>query len=288
MFVVLGVSGNTGKVVADRLLDAGAQVRVVVRDAAKGAAWAAKGAQVAVADLLDAEALTAAFQGAKGAYVLLPPNPVSTDFLAEQGQKTEAIATAVARAGVQHVVLLSSVAAQFPAGTGPIVTVGRAEKRLAEVAPRLTAVRAAYFLENWGGSLGALADGIFPTFLNPDVAIDMVATADIGRVAADALLTGGVAGKQIIELSSGSRGYTPREIGETVAAIVGRQLQVVNPPLAAVVPTFTSFGMSEHMAGLYHEMLSGFTAGGDPWERTGWTVRGPTTAETVLRGLLGK
>ncbi len=74
MFVVAGVSGNTGSVVANTLLSQGHAVRVLVRDAAKGAAWKAKGAEVAVADLQGSEeGLASAFAGAEGAYVLLPP-----------------------------------------------------------------------------------------------------------------------------------------------------------------------------------------------------------------------
>ena len=62
MFVVAGVTGNTGKVVAETLLVQGLPVRVIVRDAAKGEAWKKKGAEVAVADLHDAKALTAALR----------------------------------------------------------------------------------------------------------------------------------------------------------------------------------------------------------------------------------
>ncbi len=53
MYVIAGVSGNTGKVVADTLLAQGKKVRVVVRDAQKGEAWKKRGAEVAVAELDD-------------------------------------------------------------------------------------------------------------------------------------------------------------------------------------------------------------------------------------------
>jgi uncharacterized protein YbjT (DUF2867 family) len=289
MNVVLGVSGNTGKIVADRLLAAGAPTRVVVRDAAKGAAFAAKGAQVAVADLLDRESLGVAFRGATSAYVLLPPNPGSTDFVDEQRRKADAIAESARAHGLRHLVLLSSVAAQYPAGTGPIVTLHHAEALFATMVPRRTYVRAAYFLENWGGSLGGLADGVFPSFLNLDTPIDMVATADIGRVGADAMLAGGSDGTEIVNLASGAGPITPRAIGGIVSKLVGRDLNVVQGPLAAVVPTFTSYGMSPSVAGAYLEMLTTFNAStSDPWERQHWFVRGPTTAESVLRKLLGK
>ena len=60
MYVIAGVSGRTGAVVADTLLSQGKQVRVIVRNAEKGAAWQKKGAEVAVAELGDVAAMTKA------------------------------------------------------------------------------------------------------------------------------------------------------------------------------------------------------------------------------------
>lgn len=60
MYVIAGVSGNTGSVVAPTLLAAKQPVRVLVRDAAKGEPWRAQGAEVVVADIADQAALTRA------------------------------------------------------------------------------------------------------------------------------------------------------------------------------------------------------------------------------------
>ena len=61
-------------IVTDRnLLAAGQPVRAVVRDFAKGEAWAKRGCDLAGADIHDAAALTAAFQGSEGVFVLVPP-----------------------------------------------------------------------------------------------------------------------------------------------------------------------------------------------------------------------
>ena len=66
MFVVLGVTGHTGKVVAETLLAQNRPVRVVVRSADQGEQWRTKGADVAVASLDDGPSLTRAVQGASG------------------------------------------------------------------------------------------------------------------------------------------------------------------------------------------------------------------------------
>lgn len=288
MFLVAGVTGNTGRVVAARLLAAGAAVRVLVRSAEKGAAWAEAGAEVAVGDLDSPADLGAALAGVQGAYLLLPPIATSPQVLADQRVRVRALAAALREAGVAHGVFLSSVGAHLPTGTGPIRSLYDAEAVLAEAVPRMTFVRAAYFMENWGSALGTLADGIFPTFIDPDLAFDMVATADIGRVSADALLHGGRPGAERIELSSGPA-ISPRQVAAALSALAGRDLQVVHPPLSAVVPTFTGFGMSADMAGLYEEMIGTLnTRAGDLWEGGAgvWTVRGPTRIEDVLRGML--
>src|SRR5438309_1258204 len=62
MFVVAGVSGHVGSVVAKELLAAGEKVKVLVRDAGKGASWSKAGAEVAVASLEDPGALTTALK----------------------------------------------------------------------------------------------------------------------------------------------------------------------------------------------------------------------------------
>jgi uncharacterized protein YbjT (DUF2867 family) len=284
MFVVTGVSGNTGSVVADRLLAAGRKVRVVVRDAAKGEPWAARGAEVAVADLADADALAAALTGAEGAWLLLPPNVGAADVPAFQKGLTAAIVTALGRSKPGHVVFLSSVGAHLPAGTGPILGLHHAEPRIAAVAPNVTFVRAGFFMENWGGSLGALAQGIFPSFYALDRPIDHVATADIGRVAAEALLAG-PKGHQVIELA-GPVAQTPVQVGAVVSALLGKDIPVVPAPIEALVPTFTSFGMSASMAGLYDEMTRAMNAGALVFEGT--PVRGTVPVDAVLGRLLGR
>src|SRR5690349_23507736 len=75
MFVVAGVTGKTGAVVARALLAAKKPVRVLVRDERKGAAWRDEGAEVRVVTTLDDEAaLTSALERAEGAYLLSPPD----------------------------------------------------------------------------------------------------------------------------------------------------------------------------------------------------------------------
>lgn len=288
MYAIAGVSGHTGSVAADALLAQGKQVRVIVRDAAKGAAWATRGAQVAVASLDDVPALTAALTGVAGAFVLLPPQAsiASATPLDANRKLATAIAAAVRAAGLPHAVLLSSVGAQHEAGTGPIRALHHAERELTTTGAAVTAVRAAYFQENWGAALGGLAQGALPTFVPAGIRYPQVATRDIGRTAAAALIEGGKPGLQVIELA-GPRDYTGHDVAAALAAVAGKPVVAQDAPLDAVVPAFTGLGISRAVAELYREMYAGIASGHVAWQGgAARSVRGSVDIADTLRALL--
>lgn len=287
MYAIAGAAGNTGAVVADTLLDQGRPVRVIVRTAAAGEPWRARGAEVAVADLGDDQALTGALAGVAGAYLLVPPRMAATDPVAENTAIVAALRRAVTAAKVPHVVLLSAIGAQHGAGNGPFRWLHLAERELAATGAALTSIRAAYFQENWGASLGMLRDGVLLTFLPPASALPMVATPDIGRAAAAALIEGGRS-RQVIELA-GPREIGPAEVAAAYERITGRSVRTIAAPLHAVVPTFARFGASPQLAALFREFYEGLASGVVAWEGTGArAVRGSVTIDDTLRRLLAK
>jgi uncharacterized protein YbjT (DUF2867 family) len=288
MYVITGATGNTGSVVARALLEAGREVRVLVRDPAKAEPLARLGAQVVQGELGDGAAVARAFAGAKGIYLMSPPDLTSNAFLAERKQLMTRLVNAAREARAGHVVLLSSVGAQHAGGTGPIETVAQAERALEASGLPATFVRAAYFMENWGSVLPvARKDGVLPSFLPASLTVPMVATRDIGQVAARALLEG-PRGRRVIELA-GPRELTPAEVATAAGRVLGKPVTLVEAPLTAVVPTFTSFGLSADIAGLFREMYQGLISGKVAFEGgAAEAVRGPTEIDTVLAGLLGK
>lgn len=286
MYAIAGVTGHVGSVAADTLLAQGKQVRVIVRDAAKGAAWRDKGAEVAVASLGDVAALAKAFAGVEGAFVLLPPVEKGTAKapLDHNAEISTAIAAAVRSAKLPHVVFLSSVGAQHASGTGPIVGPHRTERDLAATGASITAIRAAYFQENWAAALGAVAEGVLPTFVPAGLRYAQVATADIGRTVAAALVEGGKPGIEIIELA-GPRDYTAEDIAGALSRLIGKTITVQEAPLDAVVPAFASFGFSPAAAELYRGLYEGLIAGRVAFEGRR-LVRGKVEVEQTLAQLL--
>ncbi len=285
MQVVLGVTGHTGAVVAQMLLEKKQPVRVVVRSAEKGATWKAKGADVAVADLEDVPALTRAFQGATGAYLLVPPNYGAQAWLESQRRRMDRAAEAVAASRLPHVVFLSSIGGHLAEGTGPIRAVHYGERALVTATPNLTILRPPYFIDNWGPGLGAAkAQGVLPTFIAPQAKVPMISTRDIGRIGAEQLLVGGQ-GRRVLELM-GPEFYSPDDVAAALGRLLGRAVTSQLAPLSAVVPTFKSFGFSEEAARLFEEMYAGFGAGSISYEAPDQVIRGTVPLEDALATLL--
>lgn len=283
MYAVAGVSGNTGRWVAETLLERGAPVRVIVRDAEKGAAWAARGAEVAVADLSDTAALAAALRGVEGLYTLVPPQLGAADPLAAGIEVGRRITAAAKEAGV-HVVLLSSVGAQRETGTGPIEILHHTEAALREAGVPATFLRAGYFFENYGMVMQPItSDGVLPSFVAADVPTPTVTVRDIGRKGAELLLEGGQ-GVRVVELA-GPRDITVNEIAAGFSRALGRPIQVVVQPLDAVIPTLAAMGVPTPWTKLYDGLYRGLAAGRVAWE--GQPVRGTDDIDAGVRALLG-
>lgn len=286
-FVIMGTSGHTGSVVADTLLAQGHAVRVVARDASKAQRFVDRGADVTIADVEDADALARAFDGARGAYVLVPPNMAAPSFRSYQRAASEAIASAAKQSGIPHLVLLSSVGAQHPAGTGPIAALHYAESLLRALpSTRSSFLRAAYFMENLGGSLGLLDQGLVPSFTPATLAFHMVATKDIGKLAAQ-LLVEDTGATQVIELSGPTK-VSSTDVAAALTKLTGKPIAVAEAPLDAMVPTLTGFGMPAEVAELYREMTHGVITGLVDFEGGHRRIRGTTTIDEVLATMLGK
>lgn len=245
MYAITAVSGHVGGATARALLDAGAPVRAVVRDPAKGRPWSDLRAEVAVADFADRDALAAAFAGCHGAFVMLPTIPTATD--ADHRGLADSIAAAVDASGVGHVVALSSVGADLPDGTGPVRWLHHLERRLHDTGAVVTALRSPHFQEKFEEVLDAATGaGIYPVFGDTaDTPIPMIATRDVGAVAARLLLSPPSA-SAAIDLEAPS--YTEQQVAEQLGAALGRPLEVVTIPRAGWAAVLADAGVPPLLA----------------------------------------
>jgi uncharacterized protein YbjT (DUF2867 family) len=267
MYVVTGATGNTGRIVAKkllaRLLANGQKVRAIGRTADRLQSLVAQGAEPFVADLSDKQALTKAFTGARAVYAMIPPNLITQDYRAYQERITDAIAAALAAAKVQYAVTLSSFGADKPDKTGPVVGLHNLEQQLNQIAGlNVLHLRAGYFMENTLAQVGIVKSmGITAGPLRPDLKLPMIATRDIGAAAAEELLNLGFQQKQTRELQ-GERDLSMTEAAAIIGKAIGKpDLVYKQLPDEQVRGALTQLGISLNVANLILEMAAALNSG---------------------------
>jgi uncharacterized protein YbjT (DUF2867 family) len=284
VFAIMGITGTVGGEVARRLLNANKPVRAVLRDAGKGGAWAGCGCEVAMADINDSAALATAFQGAEGVFVLVPPSFDPLPGFPEAQAIAASLRSAIEKARPGRVVYLSTIGAQATQ-SNLLSQHTMIEAVLRECSVPITFLRPGWFMENSAWDVVPARDtGVVPSFLQPlDKPAPMVATADIGRVAAAALQEEWK-GCRIVELEGPHR-VTPNEIAATFSELLGRSVRMEIVPRETWESLFRSQGMKNPMPRI--RMLDGFNEGWIEFERgEAGALRGSVALRTVLAGLI--
>ncbi|GIE95396.1 NmrA family NAD(P)-binding protein [Paractinoplanes rishiriensis] len=248
MYAITGVTGHVGSAAARTLRAANQPIRTVARDPSKGDV---------VADFADTSALTKAFDGCDGAFVLLPTVPPFTE--AAHHELSASIADAVRASSLRHVVLLSSWGADLPAGTGPVRWLYHLENLLRDTGATVTAIRAPHFQEKVETVLeAATGAGVYPVFGDSaDVPVPMVATRDIGEAVANALVSPPAA-SEIVVLEAPS--YTERQVADALGEQLGRPLSVVTIPRPGWLGALTAAAVPEQLA---EELVALYAADAD-------------------------
>jgi NAD(P)H dehydrogenase (quinone) len=283
MYVVTGITGQVGGIVADSLLAAGLAVRAVVRSHDKGKPWAAKGCEIAIADIMDADAQAKAFSGAKGVFLMTPPNYDPEPGFPETVKSIAAVTAAINVARPEKVVFLSTVGAHV-AEPMLLNNSKMTEEGLRSAPVSIGFLRAGWFMENAKWDVEAARTGTIPNFLQPvEHPIPMVATVDIGRTAA-AMLGESWTGVRIVELE-GPRRYSADDIGKEFSAALGTPVRMHPVPRDEWESLFRSQGMKNPMPRI--RMIDGFNEGWVDFEGgTAEHKKGSTDLKTVIAELL--
>jgi len=284
IYAITGITGQVGGAVARNLLAARRGVRAVLRDPGKAGAWAERGCEVALAEIDDVPALTAAFEGVEGVFVLMPPLFDPKPGFPEARAIIAALRSALEATPPAKIVCLSTIGAQAPQ-PNLLNQLGMMEQVLGALPIPVAFLRAAWFMENSAWDVAPARDtGVIPSFLQPlDRPVPMVATADIGRVAAE-LLQASWSGRRIAELE-GPRRVSPNEIAAAFAKIFGRPVRMEAVPRETWAALFTSQGMTNPTPRI--QMLDGFNQGWIEFEGgEAGSTKGQVVLETVLKELV--
>jgi uncharacterized protein YbjT (DUF2867 family) len=136
----------------------------------------------------DPDALQRAFSRAEAVFVLLPPNFDPSPGFIETRQIVTALHSSLEKARPGRIVCISTIGAQATE-ENLLSQLGILEQGLSDLALPITFLRPGWYMENAVWDLKPARDtGVIQSFLQPqDKAIPMVATADVGRVAAELL-----------------------------------------------------------------------------------------------------
>jgi len=220
--LVTGATGGQGGAVARALLADGWVVRALVRDRGKPAAVAleALGAELVTGDFDDPDSLRVASRNVYGVFSVQACDMTAPDPETEVRQGSN-VAVAAAAAGVAHLVYSSVGAAPRRSGVAHFETKARIEAHIQAIGLPATVLRPVYFMENWRYILPAAVNGtrVGAIALDADTPLQMIALADIGRIAAAAF--GGPAEFVGRSIEIAGDELTVRQIAETFTRIDG-------------------------------------------------------------------
>jgi uncharacterized protein YbjT (DUF2867 family) len=264
MYVLVGATGNVGRVTAEKLLGRGQKVRVIGREAKKLERFVQNGAEAFAADVLDTDALARAFTGARAVFTMNPPAYQLDKYREYMERVSDSLAAAIRQAGVTHVVNLSSIGAHLAEPPGPIAGLRSQEQKLNAIAGlNVLHLRPGFFMENNLSQLQIIKMfGMTAGGFRGDVALQQIATRDIGAAAAEELEKQAFTGQQTRELL-GQRDISMNETARVIGQAIGKPgLTYMQAPDSQLVFGMTQMGFSESTARLVLEMSKAANEGG--------------------------
>ncbi|MER5680019.1 NmrA/HSCARG family protein [[Kitasatospora] papulosa] len=229
--LVLAATGGQGRAVTDALLGRGARIRVMVRDPERGAAreLAGRGVEVVAGSLSDEDSLVAAMRGVASVFAFTTPFEAGLEAEVGQGR---AILSSATRARIGHLVFSSVAGADQDSGVPHFESKARIEADLASGDVPYTVLGPTYFFDNALGGQERILHGSLDLPLPPDRPLQQLARTDLGAFAAEVMLNPAPYVGQRIELASDAP--TPEHMAASLSKALGREVQHVRTPLAAV------------------------------------------------------
>jgi uncharacterized protein YbjT (DUF2867 family) len=270
MFLVVGITGNVGGAAARKLLKMGKQVRSVVRDESKAAAWAAMGVELVKGDWQDSAVMTRALDGVEGAYLMMPPLQTPSPDFREAKSIAASYKEALTKSAPPKLVVLSSMGSEKSSGLGLITATHLLEEALDNQPFPVAFVRAGSFYENYLFGLQAAQGGPLPVFYTPTARkLPMIATQDIGAEVAK-LLTSEWTKKRVIELGSM---VSCDDLATAIGEVLGLDVKARAIPREAWAETLQQLGLPKGGTWAYEEMIDSVNSG--------WITFGVANAERV-------
>jgi uncharacterized protein YbjT (DUF2867 family) len=257
-YVLTGGAGNISRPLAEQLLKAGHQVKIIGRSAENLRPLTDLGAVAAIGSVEDPAFLKEAFSGADAVYTMVPPIHEVSNWKGHIATIGRYYADAIRSSQVKFVVNLSSVGAHLHEGAGPVSGLYGVEKALNELENvAVLHLRPGYFFNNLLANVEMVRhmDIIGSNFDDSNGKIVFSDPQDIADAAADALLQLNFKGHSVLYLVSDQR--TTSDIASQIGQAVGKpQLPWVRFTDEQALDGMLKAGLHEEIARNYAEMGS--------------------------------
>ena len=272
--VITAPTGNIGKVLVTKLLDAGADLTLVARYPEKVDAAVRDRVKIAQGDLSDAAFMQTATVGADALFLLAPPNFTAPNARDYYQTLVQSAANAIRANEIAHVVVISSGGhSKEGDDLGLIGLIFELENTLSETGANVLYLRCGNFMENFLFQVDAIkSTGAFYDLYRPETLAPFVATRDIAAVAAEKLLNRDWTGINSLAVQ-GAADVSFAEAAQILTEATGKEIRHVQVPAEQVTQTYLSMGASPDMTEKFVKMFQAFDDGAYKVE--------PRTAETT-------
>jgi len=261
-YVITGSLGNISKPLAERLVAAGHNVKVISSKADKVSQIEAIGAKAAIGSVEDIFFLTNTFTGADAVYTMVPPNFGSDNWKKYIAGIGENYAAAIKASGVKNVVNLSSIGAHMADGCGPVSGLFFVEKALNALPDvNVKHLRPGFFYPNFLANMGMIKHmGIMGGNYGEGTKLVLVHPDDIAEAAAEELLGLSFSGKSVRYITSDEK--TTGEVAAILGKAIGKpELPWINFKDEDTVAGMIRGGLSQEIAENYAEMGAAMRSG---------------------------
>ncbi len=253
MNIILGATGQIGSAIVNNLIDKRLPVKAVVRNNEKTDDLKKQGAEVAIADYFDLEALKNAVKDGVLIFLLTPESGTSDDVLGETKKLLDNYYKAIEKSNIKSLIGLSSIGAQFDKGTGNLLMSHMLENRFADLDINKVFIRPAYYYSNWLMSLDMTKEnGILPSFYPTDLEFNMISPNDVAKFVANKI-ENEIDQSELIEIV-GPKKYSPDNIAELMGKALNKEVNAHKIPKADWSGTMKSIGFSDDATKNFVEM----------------------------------
>jgi uncharacterized protein YbjT (DUF2867 family) len=283
MHIITGATGHIGSAVAETLLNNEQKVLIITRSEEKGKEWKLKGAEVAIVDVNDSEALHEVFKKGKRLFLLNPPAAPDTDMIEEERRTLHSMLRALQNTNIEKVVAESTYGAHPGEGAGDLNVLYEMEQGLKELNIPVSIIRGAYYMSNWDMQLELAAKtGMVRSLYPVGFKIPMAAPRDIGEFAAKLMMEPVTeAGLHYVE---GPEPYSPAEVAEAFGEMLHKRVEAVETPQSQWIPTLEKMGFS-HKAAMAMAKMTQIVLQQN-YEMADSPTRGRTSLRKYIRNLV--